>query len=426
MVKGTITLSSKELHRSKIIHEVEKGHIRQWEAAEALGVSERQMRRLIRQYRKEGDKGLVHGLRGKASVRGIAPDLRVKAVSIIREKYPDFGPTFASEKLWELDGIKLSDETVRKLMIDAGIWKPRKHKERHRKKRERRRCFGELVQMDGSHHDWLEGRGPKMVLMAMIDDATGVVRALFGPGEDTRTGMLTLRMWLSEFGRPRAIYADRHSIWVTQKGDAGEKEDSQTTQLGRALGELGIGYIPAGSPQAKGRVERLNGIFQDRLVKELRLAGIGTMEDANKFLVETFLPKYNDKFRKEAASKANAHLRLGRQFDLCHILSEQEKRTVQNDYTIRWNNRIFQIGKPVYPGLRGGKVIVAVHLDGSLHLVFNNKELAWKEPAKFIYVSAKCHTTPRGSMGKDASPKPPPKPRTPWIPPPDHPWRRSY
>ena len=258
--------------------------------------------------------------------------------------------------------------------------------------------------------------------MVMVDDATGEVRALFGPTEDTRTGMLALRLWLEEFGRPRAIYADRHSIWVTQKGDPGEREDSETTQLGRALKELDIDYIPAGSPQAKGRVELMNGTFQDRLVKELRLAGIYDPEDANSFLLDVFLPDFNRRFRKPPASKANAHRRLGRGFDLDLILSEQEERTVQNDYTIRWRCGIFQIDPPVYPGLRGGKVRVAVGFDGSLHLLFKGKRLNFHEFKKDIYVSAPDHTAPRGSMDK-VKPSRSAKPKTPWVPPPDHPWR---
>jgi transposase len=425
MEEGTISLNRKERDRLRLIHEVERGHISGVEAAEALGVSTRQFKRILKRQREEGDKGLAHRLRGKSSNRGMPRELRDEVLSLIREKYPDFGPTFASEKLDELHGIKLSDETVRKLMIADGIRKARKRKERHRKRRERRSCFGELIQMDGSHHDWLEGRGPKMVLMVMIDDATSEVRALFGPAEETRAGMLMLRIWLEEFGRPRAIYADRHSIWVTQKGDAGEREDSETTQLGRALRELEISYIPAGSPQAKGRVERQNGTLQDRLVKELRLAGIDNMEDANRFLTEVFLPRHNAKFRKEPASRANAHRKLYRAFDLDHILSEQEERTVQNDYTIRWRNRFFQIHKPVPSGLRGGKVIVALHLDGSLHLVFKNKQLKWDELNEHIHTSTICHTTPRGSI-HDGNPSPLPKPKVPWVPPPDHPWKRSY
>ena len=424
MEEGTIALSNKERDRLRLIHEVARGYISGVDAAAALGISPRQFKRIRKRHREEGDKGLAHRLRGKRSNRGMSDELREEVTALIREKYPDFGPTLACEKLEERHGIRLSDESVRKLMIAAGIWKPRKHRERHRKKRERRKHFGELVQMDGSHHDWLEGRGPKLVLMVMVDDATGEVRALFGPAEDVRTSMLTLRIWLEEFGRPCAIYADRHSIWVTQKGQAGEKEDSQTTQLARALKELDIEYIPAGSPQAKGRVERQNGTLQDRLVKELRLAEIGTIEDANRFLDETFLPRHNAKFRKEPASRANAHRKLGRQFDLDHILSEQEERTVQNDYMVRWKNRIFQIDKPVYPGLRGGKVIVAHHMDGSVHLSFKNRILNSHETSKLTHESKYCHTAPRGSMDISTSPHPPPKPKTPWIPPTDHPWRR--
>jgi hypothetical protein len=420
MEEGTFSLSLKERNRLRLVHDVEKGYISGKEAAEALGISTRQFKRIRKRHREEGDKGLAHRLRGKRSNRGLPDGLRSEVIALIREKYPDFGPTLACEKLEERHRIALSDESVRKLMVSAGIWKPRKHKERHRKKRERRKCFGELVQMDGSHHDWFEGRGPRMVLMVMIDDATSEVRARFGSAEDVRSGMLTLRAWLEEFGRPVAIYADRHSIWVTQKGDAGEKEDILTTQLARVLRELDIEYIPAGSPQAKGRVERQNGTLQDRLVKELRLANISDPDGANHFLINEFLPQYNARFRKEPASRANAHRKLGRQFDLDQILSEQYERTVQNDYTIRFKNRIFQIDKPVYPGLRGGKATVAVYMDGSVHLSFGKNRLNSHEIDKLTNVSKQRHTPPGGSMGIESTPKP----RIPWVPPPDHPWRK--
>ena len=416
-------MSDRERDRLRLIHEVEQGHISARDAAEALGISARQFKRIRKRHREEGDKGLAHRLRGRPSNRRMPDAERQRVVEIIREKYPDFGPTLASEKLLVRDGIKLSDESVRKLMIAGGVWKPRKRKERHRQRRERRKCFGELIQIDGSLHDWLEGRGPKMVLMAMIDDATSTVVARFFPAEATMGAMLTLRQWLETYGRPREVYTDRHSIWVSKEGEPGEKDDCDGTQMRRVLRELGIGFIPARSPQAKGRVERLFGTFQDRLVKELRLMRIDNIDDANRFLSEIYLQQHNDSFTVEPMRKADAHRRVGSGFDLDLILSEREERVVQNDYTVRWRNRFFQIEKPAYPGLRGGRVEVAVKLDGGMELLFRGRRLKWHELDSAIYKSIGRHTTPRGGIREDTEILPLPAKK--WVPPKDHPWRQN-
>ena len=415
-------MSLKERDRLRLVHEVERGYVPGGEAARALGISHRQFRRILKRHREEGDKGLAHRLRGRPSNRRTPRASRSEAMEIIAEHYPDFGPTLASEKL-EGHGISLSRETVRRLMIEEGLWKPKKRRERHRMRREPRARFGDLVQMDGSHHDWFEGRGARPVLIAMIDDATNEVIARFFPGESMEGLMGTLRVWLETHGRPRSIYADRHSLWVSQSGPPGEREDGGNTQLRRALRELGIDFITAHSPQAKGRVERLFGTLQDRLVKEMRLEGIDNIADANRFLNEKYLPWHNGKFRRKPASGADAHRRLSRGIDLDLILSEKEERTVANDYTVRWHNRIFQIGKPVYPGLRGGKVMVAVKADGGMEILFGGRKLSWEETKRPAYKSTASHPTPGGGMGSDH----PSSSSTgrPWVPPPDHPWRQK-
>jgi transposase len=418
MEERTVTLSLKERDRLRLVHEVERGYITAGEAARVVGISYRQFKRVRKRHREEGDKGLAHRLRGRPSNRRTPPASQLEAVEIIRRRYPDFGPRLASEKL-QLHGILVSDETVRKWMIEVGLWKPRKRRERHRTRRERRKRFGELVQMDGSHHDWFEGRGERPVLIGMIDDATNEVIARFFPGESMRGLMDTLRVWLETHGCPRAIYADRHSLWVAQAGGSQDRYERDSTQLRRALKELDIDFIPAGSPQAKGRVERLFKTLQDRLVKEMRLEGIDNIDDANRFLADHYLPRHNAKFKVEPASKANAHRRLGRSLDVDLILSEQEERVVQNDYTIRWHNRVFQIGKPAYPGLRGGRVTVALLADGSLKLLFRGRKLSWRELERVTYKSTGSHPTPRGGMGIN------PPPKKPWTPPPDHPWRQQ-
>jgi len=408
-------LSLKELELLKVIREVERGYITAKAGSEAMGISYRQFKRRLRRWRGEGDKGLAHRSRGRPSNRRIPGGIRCKAVALISEKYPDFGPRLACEKLASRDGIRVSEETVRKWMIGEGLWKPKRRKERHRARRERRRCFGQMVQMDGSHHDWFEGRGERCALIAMIDDATSEVIARFFPSESLESLTGTLRIWLETFGRPRAIYADRHSLWVAKAGTGDNKYDRDTTQLRRALKELGIDFIPARSPQAKGRVERLFGTLQDRLVKEMRLKKIDNIEDANRFLADEYLARHNRRFRCQPASRANAHRRLTKSFDLNTILGLHDERRVANDYTIRWNKRVFQIGKPVWPGLRGGRVTVVASRDGSVQLLFKAKKLNWVEI--------------RPAASPTGKPSPPPRPTTkkpakPWIPPPDHPWRQ--
>ena len=244
-------MSRKELDRLRLVHEVERGYITAAAAAEVVGISYRQFKRVRRRHREEGDKGLAHRVRGRPSNRRTPEASRRKAIEIIGKRYPDFGPTLACEKL-EGHGISVSEETVRKRMIAEGLWKPRKRRERHRGRRERRKRFGEMVQMDGSHHDRLEGRGERMVLIAMIDDVTNEVVARFAPAEGFPSVMATLRCRLETHGRPRAICADRHSIWVAQAGGSEDRYERDSTQLRRALKELDIEFIPAGSPQAKG------------------------------------------------------------------------------------------------------------------------------------------------------------------------------
>lgn len=420
MKKDNITLSKKERDRIRVIHDIERGRLKSMEAAMVLGISTRQLRRVRRRYKEEGDKGLMHRSRGRPSSNRIADDVRERAIEIIEARYSDFGPRLACEKL-ALEGICVCEETIRKWMISEGLWKPRRRKEHHRARRERKQAFGELVQLDGSHHDWLEGRGERMVLMAMIDDATNTVSAHFSQSEDAKSCMILLKDWLKTYGCPGAIYADRHSIWVARAGESGYREDTDTTQLRRCLRELNIEFIAANSPQAKGRVERLFGTLQDRLVKEMRLRGINNMDDANQFLKEEYLPMHNERFGKEPSSRVNAHRKLERIYNLERIFSIHDERRVQNDYTVRFRKRIFQIDKPVYPGLRGGMVTVESWLDGSLHLSFRGKLLNWHEiPEKNGRIGGRV-AVPTEQPGE--TPRVAPS-LSKWVPPKDHPWRR--
>jgi hypothetical protein len=368
-----ISMSQKERDVLKIMHGVLKGERTQAQAARLLKLSIRQVRRIQRKLEAGGDQALIHGLRGKPSNHRCDRAFRRKVLAAYRRRYHDFGPTFASEKLAE-DGLAVCPQTLRSWLIEEGLWQPRRRRDPHRSRRPRRECFGELVQMDASIHDWLEGRGEAMVLISMIDDATNYIMARFYPAGTTEAHMDLLGRWLRRLGRPVAIYTDRHSIFEPQ--DKGRAVPDGLTQFGRALSELDIELIRAHSPQAKGRIERSFGTAQDRWVKELRLAGATSCAEGNAEL-ERLLPVHNRRFCKPAQRKEDAHRPLGSGHDLEAILSIQETRVVSNDYVVRFGNRHYQLRKPAYPGLRKGKVVVELRLDGSLRIRFQDRYLGY-------------------------------------------------
>jgi len=372
-------MSKKEQERLRRIEEVVEGRLSQREAAGVWTVSCRQVRRIVRRYRQEGVAGLVHRLRGRPSRRRMAGGVRQRVLAMVGERYADFGPTLASEKLAEREGLVVSRETVRKWMIQEGLWRPRKQRVTHRQWRERKSCWGEMVQMDTSQHAWLEGRGgEEPVLIAMIDDASSRLYARFFPTESTRSNMALLAGYIRRYGCPVAIYADRasHFQCAEKRTIADQLAGREAeTQIGRALRELDIRYIAARSPQAKGRVERCFGTLQDRLVKELRLRGISTIPAANDYLDKQFLPFWNRRFTVPPASPADLH-RPGHGYQLDSILSLQETRTVANDYTVRHNNKRYQIESPnISRGLRQAKVLVEERRDGSLRIRWRNRYL---------------------------------------------------
>ena len=373
MSTDRISMSQRERDRLKVMDSVLNGKRTQVEAARLLDRSARQVRRIQRRMESEGDIGVIHRLRGRASNARKDDTLRRQVLRIYTQDYRGFGPTLASEKLTAL-GLPISAETLRQWLIAMKLWKPKRRRHKHRRRRDRRECFGELVQTDGSIHDWLEGRGRRMTLLVMIDDATSKVVARFHQAETTEGYFKLLKRYLRKHGRMVAIYADRNSIFfVTDKHG-----EPVVTQFGRALQELGIDLIPAGSPQAKGRVERFNGTAQDRLVKELRLADAKTMAQANEVVDKVFLPWFNRRCTVKPASANDAHRPLERSLDLKAILSIQEKRKVANDYTIRFNNTVYQLLPPALPGLRGGRVIVEQRLNGSLHIRFGTNYLKYE------------------------------------------------
>jgi transposase len=385
-----IPMSQRERDLLKILAPVLEGKRSQAEAARLAKLSVRQVRRLQRKLEQGGDATLVHGLRGQPSNRRIDAERRQQILATYRERFADFGPTFACEKLAELE-LHVSAETLRRWLLAEGLWQRRRRRDPHRSRRPRRACFGELVQIDASIHDWLEGRGETLVLISMIDDATSRVLARFYPRGTVEAHMDLVWRWLERYGRPVALYSDRHSIFEPQ--DKGHLLPGAETQFGRALRELEMDLIRAHSPQAKGRVERSFGTAQDRWVKELRLADARTAAQANAVL-ERLLPAHNRRFAKAAQDGSDAHRALGSTFNLAAIFSIQAERVVANDYTIRFENRFYQLLKPIYPGERGGRVTVEQRLDGSMAIRFGKHYLKYQE------------VTPRALVG-GSTPKPP-------------------
>ena len=379
MEKSRIEMSQRDRDVLKVMASVLSGKRTQIEAARLLKRSTRQIRRLQRRLESAGDQGVVHGLRGKRSNNAADGVMIRRVLSLCRGLYAGFGPTLACEKLAEDHGLVISRESLRRLLIGSGLWHRHRRRDKHRSRRDRRSCFGEMVQADASEHDWLEGRGPMLTLVGMIDDATDRVTLRFYESETTEAYMDILRRWIEKHGRPASWYSDRHGIFRAEDTVPGyDQKQSVLTQFSRALKELGVELILAGSPQAKGRVERLWGTAQDRLVKELRLARAKTIDEANRVLESKFVPWFNRRCTHKAASVNDAHRPLGKHLDLDAILSIQHPRVVANDYTIRIDNQVYQLLPPVWPGLRKGKVMVEQRADGSMHVRFKARYLKFQ------------------------------------------------
>lgn len=375
--RNRVAMSQRERDVLKVMQPVLDGKRTQAEAARLLKRSVRQIRRIQLKLQAGGDTALVHGLRGKPSNHRYEPAFRTKTLKAYKQRYHDFGPTFACEKLAD-EGIEVGVETLRRWLLAEGLWERHRHRDPHRSRRPRRSCFGELIQMDASIHDWLEGRGETIVLITMIDDATSRLLARFYPAGTVQTHMDLLGRWLRKHGRPLALYTDRHSIFEPHEKGQPLADPDATTQFGRALGELDIELIRAHSPQAKGRVERSFGTAQDRWVKELRLAKVKTCDQANAVL-EKLLPAHNKQFAKPAGRPKDAHRFLGASHRLESILSIQTTRVVSNDYVVRLDNRFYQLLPPVYPGERGGRVVIEERLDGTMAIRFGKRYLKYHE-----------------------------------------------
>ena len=371
MQEERLLLSKRDRDRLKVLHELRKGHITQRQAGEQLRLTPRWIRELSDRVGEGGDRAVIHGLVGKPSQRRIGEKIEKRAVDIIAREYADFGPTLAQEYLERDHGMAVSRETVRQWMMRAGLWKKRKQRiaEIHVWRR-RRSCFGELVQWDTSEHDWLEGRGPRIYLIAMIDDATSRSLARFAEQDSTAENLGILWRWVEKYGRFVEGYTDRAGLFETNRPNQRDAERDgklPETQIGRALRELGIGLVLARSPQAKGRIERFFETAQDRLVKGMRKQKVCTLKAANAYLEQTYLPLWNERFTVRPASAADAHRPLGKAYELASILSHVEQRVIGQDYTIRYGRKLYQIAREqVRARWRGQTVRVEEHLDGRL------------------------------------------------------------
>ena len=376
-----VGLSGAERDRLVVLRQVKNGKLTQRKAAEQLGLSSRWVKKLMKRLRAEGDRGLVHRLRGRPSNRGHGQNIRKRALKLVRERLADYGPTLAAEVLASEHGLEVNRETLRQWMSQEQLWKPRRQKIQHvHVWRARREQTGELVQWDTSEHDWLEGRcAGKLYLIAMIDDATSELTARFALHDSTEENMRLLWQYIERHGRPVEVYTDKAGLFQVNRPLHYNKHlpaAPEQTQIKRALEELGIGRIAAHSPQAKGRVERSFGTMQDRLVKGLRRAGACTLEQSNRYLWEVFEPDWKQRFGKRPASECDAHRGLRKDHKLASSLSYVETRMVNHDYTLLWFGERFQIpAGEVRPRMRKSKLRVERRLDGTLVAQWEGKEL---------------------------------------------------
>lgn len=413
-----LQMSAKELSRLEVMQRLTQKRMSQKEAGKILNLSIRQIKRLLRAYRAQGAAGLVSKHRGRKGNNRLAEDVKRKVLNLLTTKYQGFGPTLAHEKLVEKDNLKLSDESVRKLMIEEGLWNARKVKKVVvHQLRERRACFGELVQIDGSPHDWFEGRAERCSLLVFIDDATGQLLQLrFVQSESFFSYAQAAEGYFRQHGKPVAFYSDKHGIFRVNLPSTGT--GTALTQFGRAMQELDIQIICANTPQAKGRVERVIQTLQDRLPKEMRLRKICSWKAGNAFLPE-FLTDFNSRFAEEPRSNVNAHRPITPKDDLTRILSWQETRSLSKNLTLQFYKTVYQIQskRPSY-ALRNAQVTVCVSANEDISILYNGKPLpftVYTQQAKQAEIVSAKHLDQALQ-----------KVRTPTIPAPDHPWRKGF
>lgn len=420
MEQKLITMTEKELARYEVIENLINGKIDGTEASKQIRLSVRQTKRLKAAVKENGAKGVIHKNRGKPSNRRIDNNILEKTKKLLKEKYSDFGPTFASEKLEELHKIKMSKETVRIIMISEKLWKPkerRQSKDKH-EWRARKDNYGEMEQFDGSYHFWLEDRAEEMCLLASIDDATGdITHAEFNHNEGVKS---VSKFWLEYFeknGMPNKIYLDKFSTYKINHKNAIDNSE-MITQFKRMMNQVGVELVTAYSPEAKGRVERLFETLQDRLVKEMRLTGIKTIEEANKFL-KTFIPKFNKKFSVVPNKKTDLHKKVSDELKekLAQIFSIQNTRKVNNDYTVMFKNNYYQLKLYEQPTTvyKKDTVVMEEYLNGEIKIGLKNCHLKYsilpERPKKQCEVNLPAITAKKPSG---------------WNPPANHPWRHAF
>lgn len=419
-MSSLLPMSKQELSQYEALQRLLRQEINGSKAAELLDLTIRHIRRLKAKVKAAGAKALIHGNRGKPGNHSVPQKEQQRIAKLLRSRYPDFGPTFAAEKLAQNHGIDRDPKTIRQIMITEGLWRPRARiKITHHSWRARRDCYGELEQFDGSYEYWFEDRAPKGCLLASIDDATGkITRLEFAAHEGVVPVFTFWQGYLLKNGKPRAIYLDQFSTYKMNPGLARDNHELKT-QFERAMQELGIEPITAYSPEAKGRVERLFGTLQDRLIKELRLRGIATVAEANQYLETEFVPEFNQRFAVEPKSATNLHrpLALPEQKRLPAILSRQAIRTICNDFTISFQNQWYQIIPQQSVLVRPkDRILVELRLDNSVHLRLRNKYLSYQvlptRPKKTTPKSWALTQTPSKRIYKPAAF--------------DHPWRKPF
>lgn len=422
-----LNMRNRDIDRLRVIRDAISGKLTHVEAGKILRRSDRQVRRLCASVRSRGNKGILHGLKGRPSNHQLDTELLGQVLSALHNpRWHGFRAVFAQQKLESLYGIILGATLVRKLMTMTELWHPRRRGTTHRAWRERRACVGMLIQLDGSEHDWFEGRGPKCALLVYIDDATSrILHAEFVTVENTFNLMRSTELYLRKHGRPVDFYVDKDSIYVVNRQtriDEELRDSDPITQFTRAMAELGVGVIPANSPQAKGRVERGFRTHQDRLVKELRLASISTMEAGNVFLRDVYIDDHNARYAVEPASSTNAHRPLLAGHRLNEILSQRTERSVANDYTVRFQHRFFQLTAAQPVRVRPKDTIeVEIRLDGTTHLRAKGSYLHFKPIAKQPYVSMLKAQPSKGKVYDDKRIK-----GVGSKPAKNHPWRRLF
>jgi len=415
---GRTALSAREVERAGVLRRVKEGKLKLVSAAQLLGISTRQAKRLWQRYQEQGIEGLKHRAAGRSSNRAKPEGFRKRVLWLVRDKYSGgiderFGPTLAAEHLASEDGLEISSWTLRRWMLSEGLWSRERKRGPYRKRRERKAHFGELVQLDGSFHAWLEARGPEGCLMNLVDDATGTILCHLGKQETTWAAANLLRRWIEQYGIPQALYTDWKNVYVRPATEA-EKEAGRAplTQFGRMCAKLGIRIIAASSPQAKGRVERNHGTHQDRLIKKLRRKNICSYEAANQFLVETYLAEHNQRYCRLAASDENFHRPRPSRPRLEQVFCLEARRALSNDWVVRYGGRLLQIERHSYRHAPArSKVIVQEWESGKLEIRYRGQKIGWKEiPA--------LPERPLVEKVRERL-RPPPPSAT-------HPWRRDY